>query len=321
MSDPDLSIVSTLYRSAPYLDEFLLRVRGAAEALGTSYEVILIDDGSPDESLAMAVAAAKRDPAIRVLELSRNFGHHAAILTGLATARGQRVFLVDSDLEEPPELLMEFSEVMDRTGADVVYGFHDQKVGSAFRQLTSGVFWRLFNALSETRTLENICHVRLMRRDYLDALLSLQERNLFLGGLYAWPGYRQVPVRIERVITREVSTYNLQRRISLAVKSVVAFSTRPLHLIFLLGVTIALAALAVTFVFLLLRLFAGVQMLSGFASLMISIWFLGGLTIMSLGVLGLYIAQVYVEAKGRPRAVIRRVHCWEQAVSAPAVSK
>ena len=239
---------------------------------------------------------------------SRNFGHHAAILAGLGQARGARILLVDSDLEEPPELLAPFAAAMAETGADVVYGYHDQKVGSKARQAASGLFWRLFNLLSETRTQENLCHVRLMRRGYLDALLAMPERNLFLGGLYPWPGFHQVPVKVDRVINRPVSTYNLPRRVALAVRSVVAFSARPLHLIFLLGMVISLLALGVGMAAIIMKIIWGDGMQVGFASLIISIWFLGGLTIMSLGVIGLYISQIYVETKARPRFVIRRIH-------------
>ena len=292
MTNPELSIVSTLYRSAPFIAEFVARATAAASAVSRSHEIVLVDDGSPDEALALALQAMEADPRIRVVELTRNFGHHAAILAGLGQARGDLVFLADSDLEEPPELLLRFAPVMAEADADVVYGFHDQKVGSRMRQFASGLFWRLFNLLSETQTQENICHVRLMRRAYVDALLAMPERNLFLGGLYPWPGYRQVPVRIERVINREVSTYNLTRRVALAVRSVVAFSARPLHLVFLMGAGIALISVIIALVTLALRLVWGAEMLVGFASIIISIWFLGVLTIMSLGIIGLYILSL-----------------------------
>lgn len=308
MPAPELSIVSTLYKSAPFLADFLARATLVAQAVSTSHEIILVDDGSPDDSLAIAVQAMRADPRIRVVELSRNFGHHTAILAGLAHSRGERVFLVDSDLEEPPELLLRFAPAMEKTDAEVVYGYHDQKVGSLMRQFASGLFWRVFNLLSETRTQENICHVRLMRRAYVDALLALPERNLFLGGLYPWPGFRQTPMRVERSINRAVSTYNMRRRLSLAVRSVIAFSARPLHLVFLMGAAIALVSLLVALATLGLRLLWGEAMLVGYASIMISIWFLGGLTIMSLGIIGLYISQIYVESKGRPRWLVRRVH-------------
>jgi putative glycosyltransferase len=308
MSKPELSIVTTLYRSAPFLADFLARATSVAEAVSTSHEIVLVDDGSPDGSLALAIQAMQTDERVRVIELSRNFGHHAAILAGLTHARADRVFFVDSDLEEPPELLLRFALAMDETDAEVVYGFHDQRVGSRMRQLASGFFWRVFNLMSETSTQQNICHVRLMRRAYVDILLAMPERNLFLGGLYPWPGFRQTPLRVERSINREVSTYNLRRRLSLAVRSIIAFSARPLHAVFALGAGIALISLIVALTTLGLRMLWGEAMLVGYASIMISIWFLGGLTIMSLGIIGLYISQIYVESKGRPRWVVRCVH-------------
>lgn len=310
MNIPDLSVVATLYRSSSFVDEFLERVRRAASLVASSYEVVLVDDGSPDDSLAKAIAHAREDPRLQVVELSRNFGHHAAILTGLAVSRGKRVFLIDSDLEEAPELLPTFARILEENDADVVYGVHDQKVGSQFRQTTSGWFWKLFNALSDTKTEENICHVRLMSRIYIDALLTLRERNIFLGGLYVWPGYRQIPVRIERTIRRAQSTYSLRHRLALLVRSIVAFSTRPLQIVFILGTGIAVLSGFVAVTFLVARLAMGSHMVSGFASLMISLWFLSGLTIMSLGVIGLYVAQVYIETKERPRTIIRRVHAF-----------
>ncbi len=308
MAGIEFSIVSTLYRSEPFLYEFIERATRAVQAESKSYEIILVDDGSPDSCLPMAIAAADRDPRIRVVELSRNFGHHAAILTGLELARGQLIFLVDSDLEEKPELLGTFHSLMLENDCDVVYGYHEQKVGSRLRQVTSGTFWRLFNLLSETHTKENMCHVRLMRRGYLDALLSLQERNIFLGGLYLWPGFSQIAVNIDRTINRTTSTYSIAGRVGLALRSLVAFSTRPLHIIFFVGFLMASLSIVVALGIFMLRLIWQREMLAGFASIIISIWFLGGLIIMFLGVIGLYVSQVYIETKGRPRAIIRRIH-------------
>lgn len=304
----ELSVVATLYRSAPFFAEFIRRITAAASDLTPSFEIILVDDGSPDDGLQMAIAAAKEEPRIRVVELSRNFGHHAAILAGLQLARGERTFLIDSDLEEPPELIGPFAERMALTNADVVYGLHEQKVGTRMRQTTSGLFWRLFNMLSDTRTEENICHVRLMRREYLDALLSLGERNVFLGGLYMWPGFRQVSMSVDRNIRRETSTYSAVMRIGLAVRSVIAFSARPLHLIFFFGTIISALSGIVALTVLMLRIFWEQDMAVGFASLIISIWFLGGVILMALGVIGLYLSEIYVEAKRRPRSIVRRIH-------------
>src|ERR1700741_1930501 len=184
-----VSIVTTLYKSAPYVDEFVARAKAL---MGDQDELIMVDDGSPDESLEIARKHVINDDRIVLVALSRNFGHHAAILAGLSQARHERIFLVDSDLEEEPELLREFSSTMDTSGVDVVFGIHDQSQGSISRRLTSKVFWRLFSAMTDTSLPLNICNVRLMNRRYVDALLSLPERNAFLGGMFHWVGFRQI---------------------------------------------------------------------------------------------------------------------------------
>jgi putative glycosyltransferase len=316
LDEPRYSIVATLYCSAPFLDEFVARCLAVGEQAGGDFELILVDDGSPDDALPRAIAMAARDPRIRVAELSRNFGHHAAVLTGMRLARGEFVFLVDSDLEEEPELLLTFKDLMEKSGADVVFGVHEQKSGTVFRRFTSGSFWRLFNALSETRTVENICNVRLMNRRYVDALLSLPERNIFLGGMFAWPGFYQLPAMVNRQLRREVSTYNLLRRIALMGRSIVAFSTKPLVLIFSLGVSICVLSILMVLFFVAVRLLVGTQP-SGFTAIVVSIWFLGGLILASLGTLGLYIAHIYTEAKGRPVAIIRRIYEASPAKASP----
>lgn len=188
------SIVSTLYRSAPYLDEFVARCLALMQ---DNDELILVDDGSPDELLALAREHAVRDGRIVVVELARNFGHHHAILAGLGQALGDRVF-VDSDLEEAPELLVDFASLMEVGAVDVVFGVHNHSQGSMLRRTTSRLFWFAFNWASDSKTPLNICNVRLMKRGYVDALLSLQEANVFLGGMFHWVGFKQIAIPIER---------------------------------------------------------------------------------------------------------------------------
>jgi putative glycosyltransferase len=306
--NPSLSIVSTMYRSAPFLDEFITRSLDAAARLDERFELVLVDDGSPDESLAIAKKRAGADPRIRVVELSRNFGHHAAMLAGLAEARGGRVFLVDSDLEEEPELLLEFSEVMRARGADVAFGVHGQSVGSWSRRLSSAAFWRFFNFFSEIKTEPDICNVRLMTRAYVDALLSMPERNVFLGGMFVWPGFSQTSVFVKRQIRRDVSTYTIKRRVLLMVDSVVSFSTRPLQMIFWLGGAIMGLSTLIAAGVVILKLSYGDEMVRGFSATVTSIWFLGGLNILSVGVVGIYVAYIYREVKARPRVIVKQVH-------------
>lgn len=305
---PHLSIVSTLYCSSEFIDEFVARCIHAAQQVGHAFEIVLVDDGSPDDSLSRALDHARRDHRIRVIELARNFGHHAAILTGLSYARGEFIFLVDSDLEEDPALLLEFLQKLETQKADVVFGVHAQSAGSFFRRTTSKIFWKFFNTLSESTSPENICNVRIMTRAYVAALLTLPERNLFLGGLFMWPGFRQIPVAIDRRINRKYSTYTLLKRVQLSIKSIVAFSSRPLFLISGLGIFIATTSGMIGLYFIILKLIYPGTILSGFTAIIVSIWFLGGLILGAVGLLGIYLAYVYIETKARPRTIVKQVH-------------
>jgi putative glycosyltransferase len=298
-----VSIVTTLYKSEPYIDEFVTRSLRLMEA---SDELILVDDGSPDHSLELARNHAKIDARIVAIQLTRNFGHHKAILTGLAHARHERVFLIDSDLEEAPELLTEFSNIMEASSADVVFGVHNHSQGSTLRKTTSKFFWRAFNWASDSNTPLDICNVRLMNRRYVDALTSLPESNVFLGGMFYWVGFKQLGVPIERRIMRAKSTYSVRARLSLAVRSMVSFSTAPLKLMFWSGMLISLFSSLLAMYYLVLKLlYPSIQL--GFTTLIISIWFLSGVVIACLGVIGIYLAYMYTEIKRRPRTLVREI--------------
>ncbi len=162
-----LSIVSTMYRSSSFLEEFAARIASAAEKITRDYELILVNDGSPDDSLDVALRLQERNPNIRVVDLSRNFGHHAAIVAGLKDAVGDRVFLMDCDLEEQPEWLSFFEEEMGRSGADVVYGVQKERVGSWASNIAGELFWRGINVFSSVRIPRNPMTCRLMSRAYV----------------------------------------------------------------------------------------------------------------------------------------------------------
>ncbi|HEX7243405.1 MAG TPA: glycosyltransferase family 2 protein [Longimicrobiaceae bacterium] len=302
----DLSVVATLYRSAPYLEEFHRRVAAAAERAAPDFEVVLVNDGSPDESLEAAVALCGRDPRVRVVDLSRNFGHHKAMMTGLAHARGKRVFLIDSDLEEEPELLDGFLAEMGRTGADVVYGVQERRRGGLRERFTGWLFYSLFDLLTTHPIPRNLLTVRLMTRRYVEALLQHRDREIFLAGLWAITGFLQVPL-VVRKLDKGSTTYTLRRKATILVNSVTAFSNRPLVIIFWLGMAISLAAGAAAAYMVVRRLFFGV-LLAGWPSLIVSIWLLGGLTIFCVGILGIYLSRIFTEVKDRPYTVVRQVY-------------
>lgn len=276
----------------------------AVSQLTDDYEIILVDDGSPDNSLQMALSLSKDYPC-RVVELSRNFGHHPAILAGLSEAKGEYVFLIDSDLEEPPELIGEFWNHCE--GVDVVFGVHNRSGKSFLNRISGSIFWGLISAVSNVKIERNIANVRLMRRKYVRALLSMPDRNVFLGGMFAWPGFKQISVPIVRLERLETS-YSIGKRFQLAFAAAISFSTKPLLYVFFMGISITLLSMLFAAFLIIRKIFDPSSLLGGFTSLMISIWFLGGLIMGSIGVLGFYIAHVYDQARERPRFIIRDVH-------------
>jgi putative glycosyltransferase len=306
--DPELSVVTTLYRSEAFVREFHPRVLAAASQLTSRFEVVYVDDGSPDDSAAVVRELAREDPRVSLVELSRNFGHHPAALAGIAQARGRRVFILDVDLEERPEWLPGFAAQMDASGADVVYGTNDVRKGPILRRVLGGLFWRLFNALSEIQVPQNPCTARLMTRSYVDALLQVPDRNLFLAGTYAWLGFRQEPRPVEKGRRRGKSSYSPHRLVTLLLEAITSFSSYPLRLIFGIGLLIATVALAAGAGLVAYKLARPGSISLGWPSIMVSVWFLGGVIIAFLGVIGIYISKVFYEAKGRPRYVVRAVH-------------
>jgi putative glycosyltransferase len=305
-----LSIVTTLYRSAPYLAEFHRRVSEAARRLTANYEIIFINDGSPDDSQHVAEALCDADPRCRVVELSRNFGHHKAMMTGLAHARGERVFLIDCDLEEPPEVLADMARIQEEQDADVVYGVQQQRAGSWFRKATGWLHYTLLDWLSEHPIPRNVCTVRLMRREYVAALLQCGERDMVISGLWQYVGFRQVPHTIQRV-QKEQSNYTLLKKIRLVVSTMTAFSTAPLKLIFYIGTFILGSAGLWIAYLILIRLFLG-KPPDGYTSLMVSIWFLGGLILFSIGIVAIYLSTVIQETKRRPYTLVRSAYQREE---------
>jgi putative glycosyltransferase len=302
-----LSIVATLYKTSPYILEFCRRTNAAArEIVDEDYEIVLVNDGSPDNSLELAVRLCESDPRVIVVDLSRNFGHHKAMMTGLAHARGEHVFLIDSDLEEEPEWLLGFSEQMVRDCCDVVYGVQEQRKGGIFERWSGQWFYRFFLALTGIALPENVVTARLMTRRYVDALLRHDEREVFMAGLWHITGFDQRPQTIKKHSTSE-TTYTFRRKMSLLVNSVTSFSNVPLIGIFYIGIVISLVAGTYTAYLLIHWLFLA-KPLSGWTSVMASIWLLGGLVISFIGVVGIYLSKIFSETKRRPYTIVRQVY-------------
>jgi putative glycosyltransferase len=301
-----LSVVATLYRSAPYLDEFLRRTSETAGALaGENYEIVLVNDGSPDQSLQLAVDASQRSRHIVVVDLSRNFGHHPAMRAGLSYARGEFVFLIDSDLEEAPEWMLDFWRKLHAEHIDVVYGVQETRKGSLFERISGQLYYSFFNTIANINHPINITTARLMTRRYVDSLLQFTEREMVFSCLWLITGYEQRSYPVKK-LSRGATSYSLTKKCSHLINAVTSFSAAPLKLIFISGVIIFFGSIAYASYLTLNRIFFS-RTVDGWTSIMVSIWFLGGMIVSFLGILGLYLSKIYTEVKQRPNVIVREV--------------
>ncbi|MBA3656215.1 MAG: glycosyltransferase family 2 protein [Gemmatimonadaceae bacterium] len=301
-----LSIVTTMYMSSAYIAEFHRRISAAARSITDDFEIVFVNDGSPDDSLKAAVAISGNDKAVRVVDLSRNFGHHRAMMAGLEHSRGERVFLIDVDLEEEPELLTTFETEMNSSRADVVYGVQTSRKGGLGERVGGDFFFGFFNMLSSTVVPRNVVVARLMTRQYVESLLLHREREIFMLGLWTITGFTQLGVPVVKT-SKDSTTYTLRRKLSVTVNAITSFSNTPLRFIFYLGFAVSFVS-AVAALYLVVRtLFFG-QMLAGWASLIVSVWLLAGLTLFSLGIIGIYLSKIFSEVKQRPYTIVRAVY-------------
>ncbi len=303
----ELSIVATLYNSASYIEEFYSRIGRCADERFGSWELVLVDDGSPDDSAVIVRRIVSADPRVKLVELSRNFGHHQAIMAGLGQTRGEQVFLIDIDLEEQPEWLVRFADELDATGADVVFGKQYVRHDRWAKRILSSLFYKSFDFLSEVSIDHHACTVRLMRRDYVDALLKLSDRALFLGGTFRWIGYDHRALVVEKLPRKTASNYSLRAKLALFSNAITSFSAYPLQMIFACGMTMTALSGIIGLIMVIRRLMAPQNTLAGWSSIMISIWFLAGVIIAFIGMIGLYLSKIYMEVKPRPPFIVKQI--------------
>ena len=301
-----LSVVATMFHSAQYIDEFCKRIAAAAKELTDDFEIILVNDGSPDESLEIAVARAEKDKHLIVVDLSRNFGHHKAMMTGLDYAQGDLVYLTDIDLEEDPEWVIPFYSQLKEQGCDVVYGQQEARRGGWLERWSGRWFYGLVNLLTDLDLPKNLVTSRLMTRRYVQALLQFKEQEFFIAGLWQLAGFDQHPQVINKQAGSE-STYTFRRKLNLLVQMVTSFSALPLKLTFYFGVIIFFGALLYTGYLVINQLFLA-NPVAGWTSVMASVWLLGGTIIALIGVTGIYLSKIFSETKHRPYTIVRHVY-------------
>jgi len=303
-----LSLVATLYNSAPHLSEFYERLTQCAKGITHDYEVILVNDGSPDTSLDLALELVEKDNRVKVIDLSRNFGHHKAIMTGLEHAQGEYVFLIDSDLEEPPEVLQTFWEEMQgHQDLDVVFGVQKKRKGGWFERISGAMFYKIMNWFEEVKIPENFLTVRLMTRQYTQSLIQYQEREMEFSVLTELVGFRKKSVVVNKSSTSP-TTYSLGSKFYYFVNAITSSTNQPLWVVFYLGLGITLGSLAYVVWLFINRAIYGTQVVEGWTSVIVSIFFFGGLIIFVLGIIGIYLSKIFIESKRRPYTVIRKIY-------------
>lgn len=305
---PHVSVLTTLYCSAPYIEELYERTRASLAKITDDYEFVFVDDGSPDDSKKLVEGLIEKDGRVRLVELSRNFGHHKAVMEGLAHTAGDYVFLFDSDLEEEPELLERFYAIMQENpeGTDVVYGYMEERKGSIFEKIPGWIFYRLINFMSDVPIPKDMMAARLMKRGYVDNLLKFGESHVFLGGIMALNGYRQVGVPAAKG-SKGSTTYSWGIKVANAVDALVSFSNKPLTYVAVLGIAISSVSFVVT-AYLVARLLIYDVSIDGWMLVLASLWFLGGLILSAIGLVGFYVGRVFLQVKDRPNTIVRKVY-------------
>jgi putative glycosyltransferase len=302
-----LSIISTLYRSTATIDEFIKRITASAEQVTRDYELVLVNDGSPDDSLQKALAAQQLDSRIIIIDLSRNFGHHEAGMSGIEKAQGDFVFLIDSDLEEAPELLLEFWQKMQQSqSTEVIYGIQEQRKGNWFERLSGSLFYKIFNKLSDIKISPNILTIRLMNRQYVDAITQYQERNLFVAGIMAHAGFNQQTLVVSKK-SKHTTSYTFSKRLKLFFVCITSFSSKLFEYILVMGGGLLLLSLLTSVYFCFQYLVFNVS-LSIIKTILLATGVITGSLLSCTGLLGFYISSISTEVKQRPRAIIRNIY-------------
>jgi len=305
MMKPVFSIVAPVFNELGSLAEFYRRIKAVMESQPDPWELVLVDDGSTDGTTDIIRELGRTDERVRPVIFARNFGHQLAVTAGMKYTRGDAVTIIDSDLQDPPEVILELIAKW-REGAEVVFAVRSEREGeSAFKLFTASLFYRLIYRITDVKIPMNTGDFRLLDRNVVDLMNSMPEHNRFLRGMSAWVGFRQVGVPYKRAARFAGETkYPLKKMIKLALNAITGFSYLPLQVANWFGFTAVAVALLLLITVIILRI-VGSQWLSGQAAILIIGLFLGGVQLISLGILGEYIGRIYDEVKGRPLYIVK----------------
>jgi dolichol-phosphate mannosyltransferase len=299
------SIVAPIYNEIGNIEELYKRLRGVMESVGESWELLLVDDGSTDRSSEVICKLAQEDERVRPVIFARNFGHQLAVTAGLDYSRGQAVVIIDADLQDPPEVILDMIAKW-REGYEVVYAVRAEREGENwFKMVTASMFYRIIYKITDVNIPLDAGDFRLLDRSVVDILNRMRERHRFLRGMSVWVGFRQTGVTYRRASRYSGSTkYPFRKMLKFASDAITSFSYFPLQVATYLGFLCAGLSIVAIPIVIITRM-TGSQAFFGQATTLIAVLFLGGVQLISLGILGEYIGRLYDEAKGRPLYIVK----------------
>ncbi|WP_103867187.1 glycosyltransferase family 2 protein [Aquimarina sp. I32.4] len=301
----EISIISPVYLAQNLIDELVHRLENTLSSICNEYEIILIEDGSPDESWNAIENICKKNKNVLGLKLSRNFGQHYAITAGLANAKGKWVIVMDCDLQDQPE---EIPKLLNKTkeGYDIVYAKREIRQDNVIKKTSSKIFYKTFGYLTDSKQDASIANFGIYHKKVIQSILSMKDHVRFFPTMVQWVGFKSTKIYVEHNSRGEgKSSYSWRKLINLAIDNIIAFSDKPLRLTIRLGLSIALLSFFSGLLYLYKYLNGEIKVL-GFASIVISIWFLSGLIIFILGIIGVYLGKTFDRVKQRPTYIISK---------------
>ena len=303
--NPTISIIAPIYNEAGNIPELYSRIKEVLDSTGDPWEILMVDDGSTDGSTVLIREVHAQDPRVVPVIFARNFGHQIAVTAGLDYARGEAVVIIDADLQDPPELILEMIAKW-REGYEVVYAVRTEREGETwFKEFTASLFYRLIYRITDVNIPLDTGDFRLLDRKVVNVMSQMRERHRFLRGMSVWVGFNQTGVEYKRAARHSGETkYPLKKMLKFATDAITSFSYFPLQLAMYIGFIAAGISIVAIPVVIVMRL-AGSQAFFGQATTLIAVLFLGGVQLISLGILGEYVGRLYDEAKGRPLYIVR----------------